>query len=365
MSKVLKYALVGLVVLGVLAAIIYVIETNRVTTEVYEVETPQMRSISEKTVATGSIVPRREIEIKPNISGIVSDVYVKAGQRIKSGDLLARIAVVTDMSRLSEANSNLQNAQIALENSRKNYERQKKLFDESVISAADFQKVQAQYQTDQQNRIAAQQKLEIIKTGAAGGLGGAGNTQVKSTVDGMVLDVPVEVGSQVTEANNFNAGTTIANIADLGRMIFDGAVDEADVGKITEGMPVEISVGAIPDTTFKAELDFISPKGQTENGVVQFEIKAAVQPLTNIFLRSGYSANASMVLQSAEVLAIPEALLQYDSKGEPYVEVKTGANRYERKNVELGVSDNNYVQVKSGVTQTDEIKIWNPLVEKK
>ena len=148
-------------------------------------------------------------------------------------------------------------------------------------------------------------------------------------------------------------------------MIFDGAVDEADVGKITEGMPVEINVGAIPDTTFKAKLDFISPKGQAENGVVQFEIKAAVQPLTNIFLRSGYSANASIVLQSAEVLAIPEALLQYDSKGEPYVEVKAGANQYERKNVELGISDNNYVQVKSGVTQTDEIKIWNPLVEKK
>ncbi len=364
MNKVLRYALLGLLILVVFTAFIYVVKANRTTAEVYEVKKPQMRRIVEKTVATGSIVPRREVEIKPNISGIVSDVYVEAGQRVKKGDLLARIAVVTDISRLSEADSNLHKAQITLQNSQKNYERQKRLFDGSVISAADFQKVQVQYQTDRQNYLAAQQKLEIIKTGAAQGLGGAGNTWVKSTVGGTVLNVPVEVGSQVTETNNFNAGTTIASIADLGQMIFDGKVDEADVGRIETGMPVEISVGAIPDTTFKAELDFISPKGEAKNGVVQFEIKAAVQPLKRIFLRSGYSANASIVLQSAEVLAIPEALLQYDSKGEPYVEVKTAAGQYEKKNLELGISDDNYVEIKSGLRETDEIKVWNPLVKR-
>lgn len=366
MSKVIRYGLIGLLALAVLGAVIYVIKSNRTAGERYAVEKPQLRTIVAKTMATGKIVPRREIEIKPNISGIVNKIYAREGQKIKKGDLIARVAVVRDIKRLNDADSGVRNAQIAVENSRKDYERQKKLFEQGVIAAADFQQVETRYHTDLQNLLKAKRNLEIIKTGSARGLGGAGNTLIRSTVTGTVLDIPVEVGSQVTEANNFNRGTTIADVADLGDMIFDGTVDESDVGSIQEGVPVDITVGALPDTTFKGKIDFISPKGEDNNGAIEFQIKASVRLIQGLFLRSGYSANASVVLHRAKgVLSIPEALLQYDTEGKPYVEVKTGANRYEKKEVVLGISDNNYVQIKSGITKEDAIKVWNPTTREK
>ena len=365
MNKVIRYGLIGLLVLGVFAAFVYVIKTNRADVQLYEFQKPQLRTIMQKTVATGKIVPRKEIDIKPNVSGIVSKVYVKEGQKVKKGDLIARIEVVEDMQNLNNADSRLRNAQITLQNSRRNYERQKKLFEQGVIAAADFEKVQTQYRTDRQNLVAAQRSLEIIKTGSAQGLSAVGNTLIRSTVEGTVLDVPIEVGSQVTMANNFNPGTTIATVADLGQMIFDGEVDEVDVDKVKEGTPVEISVGAIEDTTFKAELEFISPKGESQNGVIQFEIKAPVQLIKGIFLRSGYSANASVKLREAkDVISLPEALLQYDLEGEPYVEVQTAKGRYKKKKLTLGISDNHYVEIKSGIDTTARIKVWNPTTKK-
>lgn len=365
MNKVIRYSLIGLLVLGVFAALVYVIKTNRADVQLYEFQKPQLRTIVQKTVATGKIVPRKEVDIKPNVSGIVSKVYVKEGQKVKKGNLIARIEVVEDMQNLNNADSRLRNAQITLQNSRRNYERQKKLFEQGVIAAADFEKVQTQYRTDRQNLVAAQRSLEIIKTGSAQGLSAVGNTLIRSTVEGTVLDVPIEVGSQVTMANNFNPGTTIATVADLGQMIFDGEVDEVDVDKVKEGTPVEISVGAIEDTTFKAELEFISPKGESQNGVIQFEIKAPVQLIKGIFLRSGYSANASVKLREAkDVISLPEALLQYDLEGEPYVEVQTAKGRYKKKKLTLGISDNHYVEIKSGIDTTARIKVWNPTIKK-
>ena len=246
----------------------------------------------------------------------------------------------------------------------------KELFDKAVVSANEFDQAllsynQAQQRYNQENVLltAAQQTFDIVKTGTAKGLGAAANTEIRATVSGMILDIPVKVGNQVIESNNFNDGTTIATIADVEKMIFEGKVDESEVGKITENLPLEITVGAIENKKFNAVLDFIAPKGVSENGAIQFEIKGTLNNQNATFIRAGLSANASIILARAEnVLSIKEALVQYDPKTKkPFVEIATGAQEFQRKEISLGVSDGLYVEVLEGVTQQDNIKVWNQL----
>ncbi|OAD90551.1 efflux transporter periplasmic adaptor subunit [Aequorivita soesokkakensis] len=346
---------------------------------VYETEKPVMGSITKKTVATGSIVPKEEVLIKPNISGIIDEIYVEAGTVVKAGDLIAKVKVVPNVSSLNNAKSNINNvrtqvetARLALENQKSIYNRQKALFEKGVISANEFDNAQLAYNQAQQRLkqeqvglTAANQNYDIVKTGTTSGLGASANTEIRATVSGMVLDVPVKTGNQVIEANNFNDGTTIATLADVDKMIFEGKVDESEVGKIREGLPLEITVGAIQDKIFNAELDYIAPKGISENGAIQFEIKGTMKNLdtTDTFIRAGLSANASIILAKSEnVLTIKEALVQYDPKTEkPFVEVMVGEQKFERRDVELGVSDGIDVEVKSGVSKDDNIKVWNQL----
>jgi HlyD family secretion protein len=209
----------------------------------------------------------------------------------------------------------------------------------------------------------ARQNYDIIKTGTTSGLGNIAQTQVRATVSGMVLDVPVKAGNQVIEANNFNEGTSIASLADVKKMIFEGKVDESEVGKIKEGLPLEITVGAIENETFDAVLDYIAPKGVAENGAIQFAIKGTLTQINSTFIRAGLSANASIILDKADnVLAIKEALVQYDKETKnPYVEIEVGDQDFERKDVELGISDGIFVEVKSGITKKDKIKVWNQI----
>ena len=346
---------------------------------VYETEKPAMGSILKKTVATGSIVPKEEVLIKPNISGIIDEIFVEAGQVVKSGDLIAKVKVVPNVSSLNSAKSNINNvrtqvetARLAFENQKNIYNRQKELFEKGVISANEFDNAQLSYNQAQQRLkqeqvglTAANQNYDIVKTGTTSGMGASANTEIRATVAGMVLDIPVKTGNQVIEANNFNDGTTIATIADVDKMIFEGKVDESEVGKIKEGLPLEITVGALPDELFDAELDYIAPKGVDENGAIQFEIKGTMKNLdtTKTFIRAGLSANASIILAKAEnVLTIKEALVQYDSKTqEPFVEVMVGDQKFERREVKLGISDGIDVEVKSGVSENDNIKVWNQL----
>lgn len=346
---------------------------------VYETEKPAMGSILKKTVATGSIVPKEEVLIKPNISGIIDEIFVEAGQVVKSGDLIAKVKVVPNVSSLNSAKSNINNvrtqvetARLAFENQKNIYSRQKELFEKGVISANEFDNAQLSYNQAQQRLkqeqvglTAANQNYDIVKTGTTSGMGASANTEIRATVAGMVLDIPVKTGNQVIEANNFNDGTTIATIADVDKMIFEGKVDESEVGKIKEGLPLEITVGALPDELFDAELDYIAPKGVDENGAIQFEIKGTMKNLdtTKTFIRAGLSANASIILAKAEnVLTIKEALVQYDSKTqEPFVEVMVGDQKFERREVKLGISDGIDVEVKSGVSENDNIKVWNQL----
>ncbi|WP_407557814.1 efflux RND transporter periplasmic adaptor subunit [Winogradskyella sp. 4-2091] len=359
------------------AALLYLWQKNQENPITYTSETPTEETIIVKTVATGSIVPKEEILIKPNVSGVIEEVFIEAGEYVKQGDLIAQIKVIPNASSLTSAKNNiatnqtaLQTAKINLQTQQSNYDRQKALFDKGVISANDFEGVKNSYlqtkQSVEQAKInvnSANQNYDIIKTGTTSGLGNIAQTQVRATVSGMVLDVPVKAGNQVIEANNFNEGTSIASLADVQQMIFEGKVDESEVGKIKEGLPLEITVGAIEDKKFDAILDYIAPKGVAENGAIQFEIKGSLKKIDSTFIRAGLSANASIILEKAEkVLAIKEALVQYDKDTQkPYVEIEVGDQKFDRKDVELGVSDGIFVEVKSGIAKDDKIKVWNQI----
>lgn len=359
MKKVLRIALV-IILVGIVVYTFYFLYQKSVEPEMtYRTEQASISTVVKKTVATGSIIPRKEIEIKPQVSGIIDVLYVEAGDEVKKGDLIARIKVIPDMAQLNAAENRLNRAQIALDAAELNYNRNKELFDKGIIADATFQDFQIAYRNAQEELAAAESNLEIIKEGAAKKAGESANTLVRSTANGTVLDVPVEEGNSVIEANTFNDGTTIATVADLGEMIFEGKVDESEVGKISTGMELILNIGALQDEQFNAELEYISPKGVEENGAIQFEIKADMALREGLFIRAGYSANADIVLARADsVLTIKESLLQFDG-GKPYVEVKTGEDQYERRDIKTGLSDGIIVEVQEGLSSEDEIKVWN------
>ncbi|MGA8852984.1 MAG: HlyD family efflux transporter periplasmic adaptor subunit, partial [Christiangramia sp.] len=280
-----------------------------------------------------------------------------------AGDLIAKIRVIPNVSSLQSAKDAVATAKINLDNEKKVYERQKELYDKGVISANDYDVAEVSYKRAEQNFKSAEQNYEIVRTGTTSGIGSAANTLIRSTVEGMVLDVPVKTGNQVIESNNFNDGTTIATLADVNEMIFEGKVDESEVGKIKEDLPLEVTVGAIENKTFDAVLDYIAPKGVDENGAIQFEIKGTLNKADTTFIRAGLSANASIILARADnVLAIKEALVQFDPETkEPFVEVMTGDQEFEKQDVELGVSDGINVEVLDGIKKGDKIKVWNQL----
>ena len=339
----------------------YLYQKNAEDPTVYETELPSKQNIIKKTVATGSILPLEEVLIKPNISGVIEEIFVEGGDYVKSGDLLAKIKVVPNLNALNDAKNSIDEARIALEDQKRNIDRQKGLFDKGVVSKVDLERAQVSFDQAQQAYSAANKRYDIVKTGTTRGFGNAANTMIRATVSGMVLDVPVEVGNQVIESNNFNEGTTIAAIADIEKMIFEGKVDESEVGKISEDLPLEITIGAIENKIFDAVLDYIAPKGKEENGAIQFEIKGTLNKQDTVFIRAGLSANASIILGRADsVLAVKEALVQFDDITKlPFVEIEKGDQQFERKDVELGISDGIFVEIKSGISKDDKIKVWN------
>lgn len=358
--KILKYVGIVVLVLAVLWAAVFFVKSNSKSAVVYETETPFKTDIEQKTVATGKVVPEDEVLIKPQISGIIDKIVLEEGDRVESGDLIATIKVVPNEQSLVSARGRVSNANFALNNAKAEYDRNKTLFEKGVISNQEFLNIELRYNQAKQDLTNAQNDYQIIKSGSAGGSATA-NTNIRATVSGTVLEIPVKEGDQVIQANNFNDGTTIATIADMSKMIFEGQVDEAEVGKLEVGMPLKITFGAIEDKEFGAKLRFVAPKGVEDQGAVQFKIEGEVALNDSIFIRAGYSANASIVLdKKQDVLAIKEALLQYDKKTEkPYVEVATGDQKFERKDIKTGVSDGMNVEILSGLSENDKIKVWN------
>jgi len=359
MKKAIKYILIIAVILGVVFATNFFIETNNQDPIQYQSENPIKTTIEKKTVATGKVVPEDEVEIKPQISGIVDEVFVKEGEVVNAGDLIATIKVVPNEQSLNSASGRVENAKIAMTNSEIDFQRNKTLYDKGIVSNQDFIAIELRYQQAKQELENAQNDLKIIKMGTAGK--GATNTNIRATVSGTVLTVPVKKGDQVIESNNFNPGTTVATIADLTNMIFEGQVDEAEVGKLIMDMPLLISLGAINDKSFEAKLRFIAPQGIEEQGAVQFKIEANVVLDSNFFVRAGYSANATIIIgQKENVLAIKEAYVQFDGQtAKPYVELELGDQEFERRDIELGISDGIMVEVLEGLAMEDKVKVWN------
>ncbi len=361
MKKSVTILILACIVVAFAGSMYYLYQKNSEDPVVYETELPSKQSIVKKAVATGSILPLEEVLIKPNISGVIEEVYVEGGDYVKTGDLIAKIKVVPNLSALNDAKDAIDQAKITLQDQKRNYDRQLEIFNKGVISKADLERAEVTYDQAKQTYNAAVKRYDIVKTGTASGYGNQANTLIRSTVSGMVLDVPVEKGNQVIESNTFNEGTTIASIADVEKMIFEGKVDESEVGKIKENLPLEITVGAIEDQVFDAVLDYIAPKGVEENGAIQFEIKGTLKKQDTTFIRAGLSANASIILARADsVLALKEALVQFDDDTkQPFVEIEVADQQFERKEIQLGISDGIFVEVKSGISGEDKIKVWN------
>ena len=358
--KYLKYFGIGAIILGFLFSMAYYIKTNSRSAITYETSKLSKQTIEEKIVATGSVVPEDEVNIVPQISGIIDEIFVEEGDEVVAGDLLAKIKVVPNEQSLNSAEGRVKTARIVLNNSTKEFERNKKLFDKGVISEQDFNSVELRYNQDQQNLENALSDLQIIRLGSVGG-SALTNTNVRSTVSGTVLQVPVKEGDQAIEANTFNPGTTIATVADLNKMIFEGRVDEGEVGKLEIGMDLKISLGAIEEKEYDAKLTLIAPKGIEVAGAIQFKIEGEVFLDDEYVVRAGYSANATIITDvKKDILSINESLLQFDnSTKKPFVEVQISGQKFERKDIKLGISDGVFAEVLGGVSESDNIKIWN------
>lgn len=364
--KIIKYFIIAFLISGVLFSAAYFAKTNSKSSVTYETEKLFKTTIEKETVITGKIIPEDEVEVKPQIGGIIDRIYVKEGDKVTTGDLIARIKVVPNEQNLNAAKGRLKKAQIAFETRTKDFDRNKKLYNKGIIANAEFIGIELQYNQAKQDVLNAESDLQIIREGSIGG-SSAANTDIRATVPGTVLEIPVKAGDQVIESNSFNSGTTIAAIADLSKMIFEGKVDEADVASLRLGTILKVSLGAVEDQELDAVLKFIAPKGTEEQGAVQFKIEADMLLNYNIVVRAGYSANASIVLDRKEdVLALREALIQFDRKTQdPYVQIMKGDQKFERKEVKLGISDGENVEIVEGVDVEDAVKVWNRTEELK
>lgn len=364
MNKTLKI-IIGIVLLVLFVLVIkYFKDSNSKTIEDFKLEEPFYTSINTKVVATGKLNPEEEVELKPQISGIVDKILVEEGDIVKKGDLIAKIRVVPNEQTLVSASSRINTARLAYDNAKTLYDRNKALFEKGVISKQDFENSELSLNQANESLRQSQNDYQIIKQGSLSG-GSSANTNIVAQIPGTILEIPVREGDQVIESNNFNAGTTIATIADMRKMIFEGKVDEAEVGKLEEGKEIKVILGAINQKEFPAKLTFVAPKGIEENGAVQFTIKADVQVEQSTKIRAGYSANAEIEMESKDsIMVIKESLLQFNRITEkPFVEVLVEKDNYEKKNVELGISDGINVEIVDGVKEGDKIKVWNKAKE--
>ncbi len=327
----------------------------------YDIVRPKIDTLRQYVIATGKVEPRDEVLIKPQISGIVSAVYKEAGQTVRQGDILATVKVVPEMGQLSSAESRVSVAEISLAQTRREHDRTASLHDQGVVSDEEFEQSRAALSKAQEELRNARENMEIVKNGITRRYKELSNTQIRSTIDGMILDVPVKVGNSVIQANTFNDGTTIAAVADMAKMQFQGKVDETDVGKLREGMPVRLTIGALQDVELDAELEYVAPKATEDNGVIMFEVKAAVRIPDDVFVRAGYSANASIMIRNREgVLVVPESTIEFEDD-KTYVYVLTSPEQspeqtFERREVTVGLSDGIAMEITSGVDEEDRIR---------
>ncbi len=359
MLKKILYSILALLLIAIfIGTTWYLYQKSQKLPVVYQTASPVITDIEKVTVASGTIVPRKEIEMKPQVPGILDKIYVEPGNLVEKGQILAKIRIVPNLVSLNEAENRLNKARINHADAKQELARQEKLYKDRLISQSEFTRYQVDFKNARADLDAAQNNLKLVKEGVAKQEATENNTLVESTVDGMILDVPVKEGETVIETNSFNAGTTIAVIADMSELVFEGKIDESEVGKLREGMELNLTIGALEGYVFQADLEYIAPKGKAEqDGAVQFQIRAAVEPQENVLIRAGYSANGKIVLAKREqVLAVQERLILYDEQQQPYVEVEVGNQQFEKRVVELGLSDGINVEILSGITGNERIK---------
>jgi len=366
MKKYVQLLIALLVVLLFLGTFVFLYINSRPKPVQYESFTPSVQDLSKTTVVTGKIEPRDEVAVKPQISGIITELLKEAGQHVEAGEVIAKLKVIPDMNQLASAESRVRLSQLNLEQAKVDYERQKALYDKGLISANDYEKVRQTYNQAREEANVAQEQLELTRDGVSASNASSSNTLVRSTISGIILDIPVKVGNSVILSNTFNDGTTIASVADMSKLIFRGNIDETDVGRLNVGMPMDITIGALQDLRFSAALEYISPKATaTTGGANQFEIKAAVHVPTpssssSPLIRSGYSATASIVLEEAKnVLTIPEAAIEFSGDSTfVYVLQNPTAKEptYERRAVQTGLSDGINIEIKQGLKKDETVR---------
>lgn len=355
-GRILLLVIVGFVVIGVF---VFLWKKSQPEVQVFELISPKIGTIEKKTVATGKVEPRDEVMIKPKISGIIEVLYKQAGQMVKAGDVLAKVKVIPEMGQLTAAESRINVAKISLDQAKAEYDRIAALHKKGVISKDEFEKTEATYKKAVEEMDNAKESMQIIRDGITSRSSKYSTTQIKATISGMILDVPVKVGSSVIQSNNFNEGTTIASVANMGDMIFRGKIDETEVGRVNKGMPITLTIGALQDKKFKAVLEYVSPKGVEENGAILFEIKAAVKIPDSVFVRAGYSANAEIILdRKSKVMVIPENTVEFsnDSAFVNVLKEEKPKQTYNRKFVKVGMSDGISIEVIKGLTLKDRLR---------
>jgi HlyD family secretion protein len=359
MKKYVKIALLVLVGILFLWTFVFLYNKSKPKTKVFETVTPAISNLEKSTVATGKVEPRDEVLIKPQISGIIEQIYKEAGQIVKKGEVIAKVKVIPELGQLNSAESRVRIAEINFEQSQTDFSRIRKLFDDGLISKEEMEKSEVGFKQSKEELENAKDALGIIKEGITQKTASYSNTLIRSTIDGLILDVPVKEGNSVIMSNTFNDGTTIAAIANMSDLIFLGQIDETEVGRLHEGMPVKLTIGALQNYTFGATLEYISPKGVEVNGANQFEIKAAISVPDTVMIRSGYSANAEIVLaRSNNVLTIPESTLEF-SNDSAFVWVMTDSvpkQEFVRRHVEVGLSDGIKIEIKHGITTDDKVR---------
>ena len=359
MKRYLKIVLLVIVAIVLVGTFVFLYQKSRPKEIVYEVLRPEITDLQKTTVATGKVEPRDEILIKPQISGIIDKVYKEAGESVKKGEVIAKVKVIPELGQLNSAESRLRLAEITAAQAETDFSRIEKLYQDKLISREEYEKGEVAVKQAREEKQAAKDNLEITKEGITKNSASFSSTMIRSTIDGLILDIPIKEGNSVIMSNTFNDGTTIATVANMNDLIFRGNIDETEVGRIHEGMPVKLTIGALQNLTFDATLEYISPKGVENNGANQFEIKAAISVPDTVQMRSGYSANAEIVLQRAEqVLAVPEGTVEF-SGDSAFVYVMTDSlpsQQFKRTPVVTGMSDGIKIEIKGGITEKDNIR---------
>ncbi len=356
MKRIFKYIVFAVIAIVVLVTFAFLFVKSKPDKVEYNEITVALGTVERTTVITGKIVPRDEVNIKPQINGIIAELYKEAGEEVKENEIIAKLKVIPDMSSLSSAQSRLRLAEINLKQAQTNYEREKSLYEQNLVSAEEYDNILQNYNQAKEETAAAQESLEVIRDGVSSSNATGSTTLIRSTISGLILDIPVKVGNSVIQANTLNEGTTVATVANMKDLIFDGNIDETEVGTLTEGNSMKITIGALQNYTLDATLEYISPKAVENNGTNQFEIKAAVRTPENRTIRSGYSANAEIVLEKAEnVVVIKESVLEF--KGDStFVYLKEKDKDYTRIPVVTGLSDGVNIEVRSGLKEGDILR---------